>query len=52
MISVEWIFGTPSDKKLNQLRNGIARRFGNELLDSGKFTYVKLSTFLKNSEGR
>jgi hypothetical protein len=52
MILVEWIFDTPSDKELNQLRNGITRRFGNELLGSGKFTYVKLRTFLKKSEGR
>lgn len=50
MISAVRIFDTPSDKELNQLRNGIARRFGNELLDSGNFTYVKLSAFLKNFE--
>jgi hypothetical protein len=52
MISVEWIFGTPSNTKLNLLINEITRRPENKLLDSGNFTYVKLSAFLKNSEGR
>jgi hypothetical protein len=52
MILVKWVFAALHDKKLNQLKNEIARRFGTELLDSRRATFVKLTTLLKNYEGR
>jgi len=46
------IFCTLTDKEQNQLRNEIARRFGANLLESGKVSFMKLSTFLQTKNNQ
>jgi hypothetical protein len=44
------VFCVLTDKELNRLRNEIAKRFGTKLLESGKVSFMNLSTFLRTDK--
>jgi hypothetical protein len=44
------VFCVLTDKELNRLRNEIAKRFGSNLLDTGKVAFMNLSTFLEREK--